>query len=68
MMGATLDKKVHFATLIDRVACLNETLVRTSKRREDEEKVRAEERAGAKRNVHVGSEDEEDEEFLDSYR
>ena len=62
MMGAPLDKKVHFATLIDRVACLNETLVRTSKRREDEEKVRAEERAGAKRNVHVGSEDEEDEE------
>ena len=61
MMGAPPDKKIHFASLIDRVACLSETFVQTSKRRTDEEKTRAEERAGAERNGYVGSEDEDEE-------
>lgn len=59
MMGVEKNKKFHFASLVDRLACLDENIAQTKARHEKEEKAKGKEKASA-------DEDEDDPSQLNS--
>jgi len=71
MMGVEKNKKLHFATLVDRLTCLDENIAQTKTRHEKEEKTKAQEESNADEddpsqlNSEESDEDQENQESED---